>query len=199
MINLLPPQTKENVLYARRNTRLLNWIVALVLAIAGIAVIVVVGQFYLSNVSRNLESQVAQGEAELEAQAIAQTQERVEEISNNLRLSLQVLSRQVLFSKLLQQIGGAMPPGAALTDLSIAQVQGGLDLRAGALDYQTATQIQVNLQDTDNKIFSKADIINISCGANDETDSPYPCNVTIRAQFADNNNFTFLPTGGAAQ
>lgn len=198
MINLLPPETRENILYARRNTKLLRWVFSLSVAMIGIVIVVVVGQFYLSNVSKNLQSQVTQGKAELEAQKISQTQGRVEEISASLKLALQVLSRQVLFSKLLDQIGSAMPPGAALLDLRIAQVQGGIDIQAGAVDYETATQVQVNLQDSANKIFSKADIVNIDCKPKQQ--SPYLCTIVLRAQFADNNSFTFLSSkGGTAR
>ncbi len=199
MINLLPPDTKSNFLYARRNTKLRGWIIALGVAMGGIAVIVVLGQFYLSNVSHNLQAQVDQGNAELQTQKLAETQAQVEDISSSLKLSLSVLSRQVLFSKLLQQIGAAMPSGAALTDLSITKVEGGIDLKAGAVDYQTATQVQLNLQDPANKIFSKADILNITCG-NQDPEAAYPCAIAVRAQFADNNNFTFIPKStGAGQ
>jgi Tfp pilus assembly protein PilN len=200
MINLLPPEKKSAIQYARHNTRMLHWSFALVVAMAGVLVIVIAGQFYLSSVSRNLSAQVEQGRVELQAQKLEQTQARVQDISGSLKLSLQVLSRQVLFSKLLQQIGAAMPSGAALTDLSISKVQGGIDLEVGALDYQTATQVQLNLQDPANKIFSKADIVNITCG-NEDPDAIYPCAITLRAQFADNNSFTFIPkaSGGTSE
>lgn len=198
MINLLPPETRQNILYARRNTRLRAWAIAFVVAMVGIVVIVVLGQFYLESVSRNLQTQVDQGNAELQNQKLTETQAQVEDISSSLKLSLQVLSRQVLFSKLLQQIGTAMPSGAALTDLSISKVEGGIDLEAGAIDYQTATQVQLNLQDPANKIFSKADIVSITCG-NEDPDAPYPCEIVVRAQFATNNNFTFIPQAPGGQ
>src|SRR3989304_3430954 len=95
----------------------------------------------------------------LGAQKLEETQKSVQEISDNLKLVVQVLSREILFSKLIKQIGTAIPPSAVLTDLKIAKTSGGIDLTAVAIDYSTATQVQVNLQDPDNKIFDKADLI----------------------------------------
>lgn len=89
-----------------------------------------------------------------------------------------------------------MPSGTALTSLSISKVQGGLDLNAKAKDYQSGTQVQVNLSDPKNKIFSKADIVSISCN-NGSADASYPCTVTIRALFSKDNTFLFTKNSGS--
>jgi hypothetical protein len=83
-----------------------------------------------------------------------------------------------------------MPANANLTGLDINGVQGGLDITANAADYKTATQVQVNLSDPANKIFEKADIVDIKCDGS--ANANYPCQVTIRALFAKNNPFLFI-------
>ena len=88
-----------------------------------------------------------------------------------------------------------MPPGSSLTGLNIAQVTGGIDITAGASDYNTASQVQVNLADPNNKIFSKADIVGINCASG--SSGSYPCTVTIRALFAANNPYLFINSGSA--
>lgn len=197
MINLLPPDFKENISFARRNTMLRKWVIALIISITAIASTVAVGQLYLHQSTKTLSAQVQQSTEQLKIQKLEETQTRVEGISSSLKLVVQVLGREVLFSKLLQQIGAAMPPGAVLTNLSINKLQGGLDLQVAASDYQTGTQVQVNLQDPGNKIFEKADIVSIQCasGENASSDpfkSQYPCTVQIRALFAKNNPFLFI-------
>ncbi len=121
---------------------------------------------------------------------------KVQQLSDSLKLVTQVLQREILFSKLLAQTGAALPNGSVLTDLSINKLQGGLDLRVSATDYQTATQVQLNLQDPNNKIFEKADIVNIQCvtpkPGNNALQNKYPCNVQLRALFAKNNPFSFI-------
>lgn len=197
MINLLPPGVKENIIYARRNTRLRSWCIALFVSIVVIGAIVAAGRVYMQQSIKTYSRQVAQGTQQLEAQELTETQAKVKELTNNLKLVVQVLQREILFSKLLRQVGFALPNGSVLSGLSINAVQGGIDLQASAVDYQTATQVQVNLQDPNNKIFEKADIVNVQCGASStSTISEYPCTVHIRALFAKDNPFSFITTNG---
>ena len=202
MINLLPPEVKQSISYARRNTRLRLWIVALVLSIAGIAAVIIAGQLYLQQSIHTYSAQVEQGNSDLKVQKLEETQKQVQDITNSLKLVVQVLSREILFSKLITQIGSALPKGSVLTGLSINQVQGGIDLQGVTTDYQTATQVQVNLQDPSNKIFDKADIITIQCSS-DKTDdaykAQYPCTLQLRALFAKSNPFSFISPSGATK
>lgn len=198
MINLLPPEVKENITYARRNTRLRKWCIALFVSVLAIGGVVVAGQLYMQQSIRAYSTQVEQDKQQLEAQKLTETQNKVKDLTNSLKLVVQVLSREILFSKLLSQIGAALPNGSVLTDLSINTVQGGLDLRASAVDYQTATQVQINLQDPNNKIFEKADIVNVQCAGTSTlgtAPSEYPCTVQVRALFAKNNPFLFITKG----
>lgn len=202
MINLLPPETRENIMYARRNTKLLRWSFALLAGIGGIVAVVLVGYFFINQNTKNINRQVELAHEELKVQKLEETQKRVEDISGSLKLVTQVLSKQILFSELLRQAGSVMPSGSSLGALNINKLQGGIDLQVVAKDYQTATQVQVNLQDPNNKIFEKVDIVAISCG-NASAQAGYPCTGTYRALFAKNNPFSFLtstaPATGGSQ
>ncbi len=197
MINLLPPNIKQETLYARRNTKLLRWSSAIVVVIIGIGLIVGFGLLYLKKSTNAYTAQLADTTQQLKAQKLDQTSKRVQDISGSLKLVTQVLSREVLFSQLVQQIGAAMPANTVLTNLQISKLQGGIDLSAQAVDYKTASQIQINLQDPNNKIFAKADILNIACSSNGTgtLNSKYPCIVVIRALFASNNPFLLINRG----
>ncbi len=213
MINLLPPAMREDIIYARRNTKLVRYCVALLIVIVGIFGIVFVGQLYINQASKSYAAQVTQTEEQLKLQKLEETQKRVEGISGSVKLAVQVLSRQVLFSSLIKQIGSAIPQGAVLTGLSINKPQGGIDLTAAARDYDTATQVQLNLQDPQNKIFDKADIINVQCNpsaANSintntgqpnatQIDGDYPCKISIRALFSKDNPFLFINNSGVTK
>jgi hypothetical protein len=202
MINLLPKDQKNSIKFARRNVKLMHWsfgmlgIIAIMIALWG------AGYFYLNSTIANYSRGVEQKRNDLKAQKLEETQTRVENLSNNLKLILQVLSKEVLFSKLLQQIGSVMPDGSVLSAIDISKVEGGLDLVATAKDYDTATQIQVNLQDKDKKLFQKVDIVSVSCDegpatsstttTQDVTENKYPCTVSLRALFGDKNPFLFI-------
>lgn len=192
MINLLPPAIKDEYLYGQRNSSLIRWIVACLIALVGLGGIATYGYVYMHNSVQNYTDQVATTEKLLTDQHLTQTEAKVQDITGSLKLVVQVLSKEVLFSKLLQQMGTVIPPNAVLTGLNINQVQGAIDITAATDNYSTATQLQVNLQDPHNKVFQKADIVNISCTSASGSNSRYPCTVNIRALFAADNPFLFI-------
>lgn len=192
MINLLPPEIKESYHYARRNTRLIRWVFAFSFAIAGLAVVSVGGIFYLNQTAESVQKQVVSLEDTLKRQNQTGIEKEVKDISNDLKLTLQVLSKQVLYSQLLKQLATIIPSNAALSNLNLSKVQGALDITASTANYNAATQLQVNLADPNNKLFSKADIVGITCtGGTTEAAKKYPCTVTIRALFAADNPYLF--------
>lgn len=194
MINLLPPELKDTLLYARRNRMMVKWVSAFFIGIIGIGAVILAGSIYINQSTQDYQIGVERQKAQLKAQRLEETKQRTEDISTSTKLAFQVLSRQVLFSELLRQVGAVMPSGAALQSLSISKLEGALDLQIIAADYQTGTQAQVNLADPQNKIFDKADIVSITCIAaspNTETDNRYPCQVSIRALFSKDSTFLF--------
>lgn len=196
MINLLPNDRRLAIVYARRNTRLLHWIGGLLVGFSGIMLIILFGFFYIHQSTNTYNKRIAASQDQLRIQKLDDTETRVKDISGSLKLVVQVLGREVLFSELLQQIGSAMPQGSSLSSLNINKVTGGIDLNAVAKDYQTASQVQVNLQDPANKIFQKADIVSINCSTK-SNDPNYPCQIALRALFAKNNPFLFIHKPGA--
>ena len=201
MINLLPPEVKQSYRYAYRNVRLMRWVIAFGLSFLGLVFISIAGIVYMQQSTQTYAAQVSQEQTLLDQQNLSSTQRQVQNISNNLKLAVKVLSKEVLFSKLLQQLASVTPSNAILTNLILSQVQTGVSVTALTSNYSTATQLQVNLADPANKIFNNADIISINClspaeAAGDPTTAQYPCTVAIRAQFAANNPFLLINSGG---
>jgi len=189
MINLLPPDQKQALQYARRNALLSKWLVGLLATLMLVIVTVLSGSIYLKAESKRYAHITETTRQELKDQHLEETQGKIENISGKLKLIAQVLSRQVIFSGLIKQIGAVMPENAVLSDVEISKVDGGIDLTANTKDYTTATQVQVNLTDPNNKLFDKADIVSINCNG---TDPEYQCTVVIRALFVKNNPYMFI-------
>jgi len=190
MINLLPTEMKDGYRFARRNYHLSRWVLALVLAIVGAALLAGFGWIYINHTSDVYKNQITKSQANLKAQQYDQVQKEVKEMSNNLELSVQVLSKQILFSELLKRLGSLMPKDTKLTGLTIAQAQGGIDISASAKDQTAATQVQVNLTSDKDAVFSKVDIVSITCTYTSSDN--YPCKATFRALFAEKNPFLFI-------
>ena len=196
MINLLPSEIKEDIYYARRNTKIRSWIIACFAAMVGLAIIVVGGLIYMQQSITKHTSQLAEAQQILQTQKVSETEKRVEEISNSTKLAVQVLSREVLFSKMLRQIGAALPADSVLQELEIEKAQGGVTLNAAAGNFGSATQVQLNLQDEKNGVFEKADINDITCSDPNapaaESASRYPCEITLRALFNKDNPYLYI-------
>ena len=194
MINLLPPGYKKTIFYSRRNSTMIRWVIALSASLALSLLIVGFGWIYLNQSIKNETKSAEEARAELKKQNVDEVIANVDDISSNTKLVLQVLSKEILFSKLLKQLGASLPPGTALESIDIQELKGGLGIRALAQDFNSASQIQVNLEDPSNKIFKQADIESINCaGSEDLAVKPiYPCTVQLKALFADNNEYVYI-------
>jgi Tfp pilus assembly protein PilN len=195
MINLLPPDVSNGYSYARRNVGLRRWVIMFVVALIGLGAIATYGLLTIQQSKTHYQKEISLSEDLLKKEQYAETQKQVQDITSNFKLVVQVLGKEVLFSDLIKQIGATIPAKANLTGLTIAQTQGAIDITAVAPDYKTATQVQVNVADPGSKLFSKADIVDITCKP-DATDPTHPCTVTIRALFANNNPYLFINSKG---
>lgn len=194
MINLTPTEYKDSLRYARRNTIIRKWLLGVGLIIAMASITIALGISYIRIEARQLARANEQNQKALQTRNIDSTLDQVENISGNLKLIIQVLSKQIIFSELLKQTGAVMPNNSVLSGIEISKVAGGIDLQAKAKDYTTATQVQVNLSDPSNKLFEKIDIISINC--DDQSDDEYPCTIQMRALFKTNNQFLFINQKG---
>lgn len=193
MINLLPYSYKQEVMYARKNVTLLRILLYMASAAIGVLILFGAGIVYTSQQIKTKDNEYTSKTTELAKNNVSKTYEDLNQISNNTKLALQVLSGEILFSKLITQIGTIIPPGTQLNSLSLEKdkIDSGISLSASTLDINTATQLQLNLQDKNNQVFEKADIDNVTC-----TPGPgirYPCQVTIKATFLkEKNPYVFI-------
>ena len=190
MINLTPSDYKESLRFARRNTVVRKWLSGIGIVIALASITIALGISYIQLETRTITRANEQNQAILKERDIDSTLDQVENISGNLKLIIQVLSKQIVFSELLKQTGSVMPQDSILSGIEISGVAGGIDLVAEARDYTTATQVQVNLNDPSNKLFEKVDIVSINC--EDTPEDEYPCTIQLRALFKANNQFLFI-------
>ncbi|MGH7239684.1 MAG: hypothetical protein ACREHG_06415, partial [Candidatus Saccharimonadales bacterium] len=197
MINLLPPDLKSAYHYGRLNVIIRRWVILCLAALIGLGGIATFGLVSLQRSIVSYNQQIVSEQSLLGKENYTATQAEVKDISDSVRLAVNVLKQEVLFSKLLQRVTATIPANANLTGLVIAKGQDAIDISADATDYTTATQVDINLSDPSNQIFSGADIVNIACVSGKQATTSYPCTVTIRALFAKNNPFLFINSKGA--
>ncbi len=212
MINLLPPDYKKSLLFARRNLRLRKYVVAsfgILLVLIGI---ILVGHMYIADTENAVKNDIQTTQGIVDSGERTKAQTDAEDMSASVKTTTLILGHQVMFSKLIQKLGNVFPPGAILLDIQLSKVEGAIDLHLRSKTYSQATQVQINLQDTKNALFEKADIISISCVPNDsstattktseyDSSKEYPCEINIRALFKQGASFLFQtsPTASGAK
>jgi hypothetical protein len=191
MINLLPPERAVQIRYGRSNTGLRRRLFGAGAAIAGLAIIIISGTVYISQQSKDLQSNIAADKQQLTAENLTGIQADAKGISSDVRLINQVLGREIRFSDLMSAIGKVMPSGTILSGLTLTNINSAIDVSANALDYTSAAQIAINLSDPTNNLFTHVDIVNISC-LHDHPSSPYPCTAIYKALFSKSATNRFL-------
>lgn len=187
MINLMPPEKKDEILYARRNNMLIGWVIGIIGALFLIILLVSGGLFYIKQDTNRNVNAAQTIDAELKDKKQEEIIARVNELSGNLKLTVDVLSSEVLFSRLLTEVGQVMPPGTVLSSLTLSsELSGGLDLQINSVDYESGVQAQLNLADEEDGLFEAADISSVSCDNSEP--SAYPCTSSIRVLFSEDNN-----------
>jgi len=196
MINISPTTRRQLYKYSSLNNRLLVWTALLLLALIGLIFLSQAGVSIMDRETKKYEQQIAEINRTYQAENLGKTQKEIQSMQNSINLANKVLSQEIRFSEILKRITASIPDKAKLNSLTVNKSQGAIDITASAPDYNTATQLQVNLGDKNNKVFSKADIVNISCtGGRDRTGA---CTVTVRALFSKNNPY-LVKNKGARQ
>lgn len=106
MINLMPNDIKEQLIYGRRNRLLLRWLFAVFVVIVVVVAMTVFGQFYINRNINSLQAVAKTTKQRIEEQNLATVQKDILALSNNFKIVTQLLSKQLLFSKMFVKIGG---------------------------------------------------------------------------------------------
>jgi Tfp pilus assembly protein PilN len=191
MINLLPPEQKQQISYARKNSQLLNWMIALTVLIIAIFTLTLVGQFFISQNINSLKAINQSVEQRIEQRGLANTQKEVESLSNNMTTVVKILKDHLLFSKIFDKIGSLLPPGTSLSGIEISSSESALELEFKSSTQDAASQVFINISDPNNGLFEKADLLNVNCPRSDISRTD-PCITQVRVIIKTDSNFYFL-------
>lgn len=180
MINLLPPAQKEIIKFGRYNLRALRYLLLAAATGIGLVAILLFGLLLASREERQLkdlvdDKQVSLNQFDSQLTDAKNLAERIDVIAA-------LLSREVAFSKLLPAIGAAVPPGTTINGLELDTTDANNLSISGESDRQSGPAVfRENLAKTE-KLFSRADIVNISLVENDSSNDVY--SFLIDVQFA---------------
>src|SRR5579872_6188924 len=105
MINLLPPAYRQTLRSHYLHTIARYWLAVIWLSTAGLVVVLAGGWFYINQQSNDLRQSIATTNQELATQNLSQVQKEAKTLTGNIKTINQVLSRELRFSDLIQDIG----------------------------------------------------------------------------------------------
>jgi Tfp pilus assembly protein PilN len=144
MINLLPPQIKEQITYSKRNAIIVHY-----LWLAAFTMIVLGGVFggsywYLQGRIASAEQAVAQKETSIAG--FKGLESKVKTLNSRLSTIKAIQSQQAKFSQVLTDVAKAMPAGASLNNINLSgDASKPVTIDATADSYATAVALRDTL------------------------------------------------------
>lgn len=177
MINLLPPDYRNQLRAAQANTLLLRYNFFLLGALLFMGLALGVVFFYLTLNKTNAEQTLADNEARVGS--YASVQQEATDFRSALATAKQVLDKEITYTKTVVAITKLMPAGTVLQDLSLDASTFGTPTSFvfQAKDYKTALSIKDSFQAS--PLFNDVHLQSIATGSGDETDYPYTVTLSL--------------------
>lgn len=187
MINLLPPDVKESIVYGRKNRLLIGWIAAFCVVLFIVLLLTVAGTFYVKAAANSYSKKVDAAQVRIQQQNLENSQKEAEKFSSNLDTVVKLLSDQLLFSKIIRSTGSVLPDGVILKEINYDSKDSTMTLDILAPSEAAASQTLVNITDGNAKLFSKADLVQVQ-----RADNGTGYNANIVALINKDSEFFFL-------
>lgn len=158
MINLTPPEIKEQIKYGRYNVLILRYLVGLAVVTAVVAGIIYLGLILTGN--RKTDLQVKLTVSTTEFAEYQDTLVEAETLSDTITTIKALLDREFKFSEVLDKIADLIPKGATLDSISLSNEDEGLQLSTTIESQELAAVFQKNLSESD--LFTNVDIISVT-------------------------------------
>lgn len=187
MINLLPPETKQEIRFGQLNITAIQYAVLIILISLALVAVLFFGVTVVGGDERSLHQAIDEKQQILTE--LEPTVKEAESLEATINTISALLKREIQFSSLLQDIAGVIPEGASLTGLSLTGDET-LPLRVDAVinDQSLAPVLRENLENSD--LFEHADIQSIAASAVSEEGQATEYQVRIVV------NFQASPAGG---
>lgn len=161
MINLLPPEVKANVRFAKYNVTVLQYIIVVVLAVFIVISLMLFGRLTLTSTKEDIEKVVASDRERIAE--LASVNEVAGSFAGKIDTIGTILDNEVRFSLLLKEIGALMPNGAKLSSLVLSQdTSQAIRLTVDITTAEKAGVLQQNI--VESCLFAGADILSVTTG-----------------------------------
>ena len=160
MINILPPELKEQIVYSKRNVIARNYLFALIIIALLVGAALTASHIYANQQISNLESDIER--AAERAEEFEDLEASVSTLNTQLQAIDKLIEQRPQFALLLEDIASVLPPGSYINGISLSEDMEDqpMQLQITAQSQQQAISVRDELLES-NRIQS-ADIQNVS-------------------------------------
>jgi Tfp pilus assembly protein PilN len=190
VINLLPPNVKEDRAYGRRNISMLIYSGALLGTAVTTAAIMIISLQFVSLDEPTLNKKIQDNQVTISA--LEKNVKTVEDVARRLETAAKIRDQSIGFSELLPKIGAVLPEGVVLNSLSLTG--GATDPLQLEIDLTNANLTSVMIKNlVESDLFEAADITSLTPLGTGEGGE------TIKYQFTASITASFTGTAEAKQ
>lgn len=149
MINLLPTQSKKEILAGRSNVLLVRYIWATISLLALLGIVSLLSYLLLQKTKTDLETTIRDNEQQ--SVDYAQVRSRADQFKSNLTTAKSILDKQVSYTRIILDISKRIPSGVVLDNLTLDTASFGkpIEITGKAVDHKAALTLKNTLQASD--------------------------------------------------
>jgi hypothetical protein len=155
MINLLPPEYKEEISYGRKNRKTLSWATTVGFGILSLLVVTFVGRATIESAKGQAVAQKASIEDQIKQTKLSDTEKQYASFINSTNNVKKIYSQEVLYSRLIRKLATLLPPDSKLTNISLTDKDKALNLNFSNSKDGLGPVILVNLQNQGIQVSAK--------------------------------------------
>ena len=156
MINLLPPEYKEEIEYGRKNHRTLSWATTVAFGILSLLIITFVGKITIQSAKSQAESQKTALEQQMQQVSLSDVEKKYTSFIDTTGSVKKIYSQEVLYSRLIRKLATLLPQDAKLTNISLTDKDRALNLNFNNSSDGLGPVILVNLQNQGEQIAKRS-------------------------------------------
>lgn len=155
MINLLPPEYKEEISYGRKNRKTLSWATTVGFGILSLLIVTFVGKVTIESAKGQAVTQKASIEDQIKQTKLSDTEKDYTSFINTTNNVKKIYSQEVLYSRLIRKLATLLPPDSKITNISLTDKDKALNLNFSNSRDGLGPVILVNLQNQGIQVSSR--------------------------------------------
>jgi hypothetical protein len=176
VINLLPDDAKRQIRAGRTNVILLNYIIITILAVLFLFGATAASYFVLNNTKTNAEVVIKDNRAR--STTFVSVQKQAESFRTTLASTKKILDKEIVYTKLITSIAGAMPNGVIISTLALSPSILGAPTTLQAYGKTTADALKLKDNFQKSPLFSNVNFQIVSQGVSSAA-AGYPIGISL--------------------